>query len=160
MQNDESAWRAVQTLIGIAAVLSIIFGITFVGVASFFFVRLIGKQLGSKPSTTFQEKARAAFQAADLGWLALACGPLCGVLISLIELTRWIFRSGGPQTLVEREISLFGVARTVVLMMAVGVVAGVVLAGAFWISASLLGKVRKTAKRLRGVYDPDFDGPV
>jgi hypothetical protein len=160
MQDNESARHAVEYVIGIATILAILFGITLVGVTGFFFLRLIANRPGSKPSTTFQQKARAAFQAADLGWLALVCGPLCGVLVLLIELTHWIFQSAGPRTPAQYEITYFGVARACMLMMAAGIVAGVMLASAFWVSSSLLGKVRKATKRCRGMYDPEFDGPV
>jgi hypothetical protein len=44
-------------------------------------------------------------------------------------------------------------------MVGVGAVAGAITAGAFWASSALLGNVRKAAKRLRDVRDPEFDGP-
>jgi hypothetical protein len=47
-----------------------------------------------------------------------------------------------------------------VLMATLGTVAGAITASAFWISSDLLGNVRKAAKRLRGVRDPEFDGPL
>jgi hypothetical protein len=55
--------------------------------------------------------------------------------------------------------SPFEFPKMLALMAGVGAVAGVIAAGAFWATSSLLGNVRKAAKRLSGVRDPEFDGP-
>jgi hypothetical protein len=51
------------------------------------------------------------------------------------------------------------ILKMLALMVGVGTVAGVIATGAFWVSSACLGNVRKAAKRLRGVRDPEFDGP-
>jgi len=149
--------RVILDLLGFAAVfILILFGITVVGVGGFFFVRMIGENLRAKPFRAFEGKARAAIQAADLGWVAIACGPLLGLFLSFAIIL--------PVTL---ALSLTGANRDPdgamsisLILTGLGLVAGVILASAFWVSSALLGKVRKAAKRRGGVRDPDFDGPV
>jgi hypothetical protein len=151
MRNEMTGEPVVGTSIGLTIILLVVFGITFVAVASFYLLSVLATRFRGEPGLTIREKARAAFEAADLGWLALFCGPLCGFVITLFTV---------PKLLFDHNIKLSDVPKWLVSVTVVGLVAGVILAGAFWASASLLGKVRKTAKLARGKYDPDFDGPI
>jgi len=134
-------------------VVLVLFGITLVGVGGFFLVRVFREYFRAKPFSAFEKKAAAAIQAADLGWLAIACGPLLGFFISLMGL---------PVGLLLRkpDDDPYEFPKMMILMIGVGAVAGVFAGGAFWVSSGLLGNVRKATKRLRGVRDPEFDGPV
>jgi uncharacterized membrane protein YciS (DUF1049 family) len=140
-------------LIGFVVVLLLVlFGLTLICVGGYFCARIAREYFRSKPFAVFEKKATAAIQAADLGWLAIVCGPLVPVLIVLPMLSISLFvrpADGSPLEVFQMLPIVFGV----------GAVAGVIAAGAFWISSALLGNVRKAAKRLRGVRDPEFDGP-
>jgi hypothetical protein len=135
-----------------AALLLILFGITLIGVGGFYFFRIIREYFRAKPFVAIERKAAAAMQAADLGWLAIVCGPLLGVVIFLLVLPLSLFLGPPPEGPLE-------IPKLLVLMVGIGAVAGAITAGAFWASSALLGNVRKAAKRLRGVRDPEFDGP-
>jgi hypothetical protein len=134
----------------VASIIAILFVVTLVIVSGYFILRVLGARFRGKPGATFQEKARAAFQAADLGWLALFCGPCLGLCITLLILLK---------SLTDGDFKPSSVARMIFMITTVGAIAGGILAAAFWVSSLLLGKVRKATKRLRLMYDPAFDGP-
>ena len=143
----------VLDLLGFVVVLLLVlFGLTLLCVGGFFGLRIVREYFGGKPFAAFEKKAAAAIQAADLGWLAIVCGPLVPALIFLPMLPLSLFF--GPP-----DGSLLEMSKTLPIVVGVGAVAGVITAGAFWVSSALLGNVRKAAKRLRGVRDPEFDGP-
>ncbi len=145
--------RMVLELLGFAAVLLLVlFGLTLVCVGGFFCLRIIRDYFRSKPFATFEKKAAAAIQAADLGWLAIVCGPLLGLFLFSATLPITLFAGPAPDHFYEIPLSLL-------LLIGLGAVAGAIVAGAFWVSSALLGNVRKATKRLRGVRDPEFDGP-
>jgi hypothetical protein len=136
----------------VATILLILFSITLISVGGFYFLRMIREYFRSKPFVAFEKKAAAAIQAADMGRVAIVCGPILGFAIAVPGLLLFLFV--GP----DRDFHsppLF-----LLFVVGVGAVAGAITAGAFWISSALLGNVRKAAKRLRGVRDPEFDGPV
>ncbi len=142
--------------LGFAALLILIlFGITLAGVGGFFLVRTIGENLREKPFRAFESRVKAAIQAADLGCLAIACGPLLGFFISLAILP--VALELAPR---EPHPDPHAAVMMLFLMTGVGLVAGVISGSAFWVSSALLGKVRKVAKRREGIWDSDFDGPV
>jgi hypothetical protein len=140
-------------LVFVVLLLSILFGITSMAVGGFFFVRFVGSYLQGGPFLAAQKRVLAAIQATNLGWLALACGPLLGLFIALISLPITL-----PLSLrgSDHDRSLF--VEMLRVMPGVGVVAGVIAGGAFWVSSALLGRVRKAAKRRGGAWDPDLDG--
>ena len=145
--------RMVLELLGFAAfLLLVLFGLTLVCVGGFFCLRIIREHFGAKPFAALEKKAAAAIQAADLGWLAIVCGPLLGLFVSLPVLPITLLLGPAPDHFYE--IPLF-----LLLLIGLGAVAGAITAGAFWVSSALLGNVRKAAKRLRGVRDHEFDGP-
>jgi hypothetical protein len=140
-------------LLGFAtALLLILFGITLIGVGGFYFFQIIRECFRAKPVVALEKKAAVAMQAADLGWLAIVCGPVFGVAIFSLVLLGTLFLGPPPE-------GRFEIPKLLVIMVGVGAVAGAITAGAFWASSALLGNVRKAAKRLRGVRDPEFDGP-
>jgi hypothetical protein len=53
-----------------------LFGLTLICVGGFYFTRVIREYFRSKPFVAFEKKAASAIQAADMGWVALVCGPL------------------------------------------------------------------------------------
>jgi hypothetical protein len=59
----------------------ILFGLTLVFVGGLFVLRIARECFRAKPFAAFEKKAAAAIQAADLGWLAIICGPLLGVFL-------------------------------------------------------------------------------
>jgi hypothetical protein len=143
----------VLELLGFAVfLLLVLFGLTLLCVGGYFCVRIVREYFRSKPFATFEKKAASAIQAADMGWLALVCGPLVPALIFLLLLPLSLFV--GPP-----DMSLLEMSKMLPIVVGVGAVAGVITAGAFWVSSAFLGNVRKAAKRLRGVRDPEFDGP-
>lgn len=131
----------------------VLFGLTLFCVGGFFCFRIVREYFRGKPFTAFETKAAAAIQAADMGWLAIVCGPLVPVFIFLPSFLVSLF-------LLSPDESLLEMSKMLPVMVGVGGVAGVIAAGAFWVSSAFLGNVRKAAKRLRGVRDPEFDGPV
>jgi hypothetical protein len=145
--------RMVLELIGFAAfLLLILFGLTLVCVGGFFCLRIVREYFGAKPFAAIEKKAGAAIQAANLGWLAIVCGPMFGLFLFLLVLPITLLVGLAPVHFYE--IPLF-----LLMSIGLGAVAGAIAAGAFWVSSALLGNVRKAAKRLRGVRDPVFDGP-
>jgi hypothetical protein len=130
----------------------VLFGLTLACVGGSFCLRILREYFRAEPFAAFEKKATAAIQAADLGWLAIICGPLLGVFCYLPAIP--ISLLVGPPS-----ESPFEFPKMLALMAGVGAVAGVIAAGAFWATSSLLGNVRKAAKRLSGVRDPEFDGP-
>jgi hypothetical protein len=145
--------RVMLNLFGFGVfLLLILFGITLIGVGGFYFLRIVREYFRAKPFAAIEKKAAAAMQAADLGWLAIVCGPVFGVAVFLCVLLGTLFLGPPPE-------GLFEIPKLLVIMVGVGAVAGAITAGAFWSSSALLGNVRKAAKRLRGVRDPEFDGP-
>ena len=121
-----------------------------IGVSGFYYLPIIREYLRAKPFAAFEKKAAAAMQAADLGWLAMVCGPLFKVFIFLPVLPISLFLGPPPEGPLEIPKLLF-------LMVVAGAVAGATTACAFWASSALLGNVRKAAKLLRSVRDPEFD---
>src|SRR5260370_13459271 len=73
-------------LVGPVMTLLMLFGITLVGVGGFFFLRVFREYFRAKPFSKFEKKAAAAIQAVEMGWVAIACGPLLGFFVCLIEL--------------------------------------------------------------------------
>src|SRR5262249_16428638 len=129
-----------EILIGFASIALFLFGITSIAVGSFFFLRFVESYLRGGRFLAGQKKAVAAVQAADLGWLAVACGPLTAIAVALITLpTMAIIEHMSLRKLIYETISML------FLMTGLGVVAGIIAGGAFWVSSALLGRVRKAA---------------
>jgi hypothetical protein len=84
--------------------LLILFGMTSMAVGGFFFVRFVRSYLQGGPFLAVQKRVIAAIQATNLGWLALACGPLLGLILVLITLpiTLPLSLSGGGAGPVQR----------------------------------------------------------
>jgi hypothetical protein len=144
--------RMILDSLGFAVFLFLVlFGLTLICVGGFFCSRILREYFRAKPLAAFEKRAAAAIQSADLGWLAIVCGPLLGVFIFLPAVPISLLLEPLPE-------SLFEIPKMLVLMAGVGAVAGVIAAGAFWVTSSLLGNVRKARKRLSGVRDPEFDG--
>ena len=144
----------VVELLGFVAILFLVlFGLTLLCVGGYFCLTIVREYFRGKPFAVFEKKATSAIQAADMGWLAIVCGPLIPVLIFLPMLPLSLFGLRRP------DGSLLEMSKMLPIVIGVGAVAGVIAAGAFWVSSALLGNVRKAAKRLRGVRDPEFDGP-
>jgi hypothetical protein len=135
------------------ALFLILFGITLTGVGGYFFVRLFAQIRRGKPFQVFEQRASAALQAADLGWVAIACGPVLGFFISLITVSILVVSPAG-----ESDRGLVAAAGDVMLTTGLGLVAGTILASAFWISSALVGKVRKSVRPRGTAPDPEFDG--
>jgi hypothetical protein len=151
-----TAYTPPMTLRFIAFVLClliVLFAITLVAVGGFYLVRVRREYFRFKPFVAFDKKAKDALQAADLGWLAIICGPTLGLLMSLLMFTLWLLFGPSLAQSPERPMVL-------IVTPILGAIAGAITAGAFWTSSSLLGNVRKAAKRIQGIRDPEFDGPV
>ena len=90
-------------------------------------------------------------QAGNLGLMAVVCGPLVGCFIGLMTL---------PALMREPGFGFVQLVLVPLLSMGLGALAGIIAGGAFWVSSTLLGRVRKTVKKWsrRGVWDPDLDG--
>ncbi len=74
----------VLDLLGFVVVLFLVlFGLTLFCVGGFFCFRIVREYFRGKPFAAFEKKAAAAIQAADMGWLAIVCGPLVPVFIFL-----------------------------------------------------------------------------
>jgi hypothetical protein len=127
----------------------ILFVITVLAVGGYFLVRVIGSSIRSKRFIVLQTKALAAVQAANLGWLAVVCGPLLGLLITLFAI---------PSLSKDLHYNLLEILQHVLLMIGLGAVAGIIGGGAFWVASASLGQIRKSAKRWGGTWDPDIDG--
>ena len=142
-----------SNLVGTVMILLMLFGITLIGVGGYFFLRVFRDYRVAKPAIAYEKKATAAIESATLGQVAVVCGPLLGLVVSFASLPLLLFK--------EPRYGFYAAVKWVILMTAVGAVAGVILGGAFWVSSACLGNVRKAAKkRLRGVLDPEFDGPL
>jgi hypothetical protein len=144
--------RVLMNLLAIIpVVLLILFGITSVGVGAFFLFRVVVSSLRGKPYLAFQKRTLAAIQAGNLGWLALACGPLVGFFVCLCTF---------PAMILIPDFTILKFAGMVLFMTALGALAGITAGGAFWACSALLRPVRKAVNRLRGrgVWDPELDG--
>ena len=140
-------------LIGFTSIALFLFGITSIAVGSFFFLRFVRSYLRGGRFLAGRKKAVAAVQAANLGWLAVACGPSVALVVALISLPIGAI----IEHMTLREI-IYETISGLFLMTGLGVVAGIIAGGAFWLSSTLLGRVRKAAKRWGGAWDPDLDG--
>lgn len=136
----------------IVYLLLVLFGLTLVCVGGFFCLRIIREYFCGKPFAAFEKKATAAIQAADMGWIAIVCGPIFGLVIFLAVLPITLLMGPAPAHFYDIPVAL-------ILMIALGAIAGAIAAAAFWVCSAFLGNIRKAAKRLRGVRDPEFDGP-
>jgi len=115
----------------------------------------LSENLHAKLFHVFEKRARAAIPAADPGWVAIACGPLLGLIIFLTALPATLaFSLGGPHR------DPYAAVKILFLLTGGGFVAGAMLASAFWVSSAHLDKDRKEAQREGGVRDPDLDGPL
>ena len=154
MRNELGGTSIFQDTIGLFVIAPILLIVALIWVAVCFVLPLIANRLRPKSKSKLAEKARAAFRAADLGWLALACGPLIGLLIAWVGLSLLPLFS-------KLEITLSEFVNSLLLGAGAGLVAGLILASACWLYSSLLGKVRQATTGLSGVvYDPDVDGPM
>ena len=70
----------------LVSLLLILFGITLIGICASYFYDLIGEYFRGDPFSVIERKARAAIEAADLGWLAIASGPFVGLFCGSIFL--------------------------------------------------------------------------
>jgi hypothetical protein len=131
--------------------LLILFGITSVVIGGFYLLRIVVSSLRGTPYHVFHKRTVAAIQAGNLGWLAIICGPLLGLFVCLCTL---------PLVTFAPDITIIEFVKIVLVMIGVGVVAGIIAGGAFWVCSALLKPVRKAVNRLRGVgvWDPDLDG--
>jgi hypothetical protein len=68
----------------VATILLILFSITLISVGGFYFVRLIRVCFRSKPLAAFEHEAAAAIDAANLGMVAIICGPLYGIFALMV----------------------------------------------------------------------------
>jgi hypothetical protein len=132
-------------------VVLILFGITLVFVAGYYFLRVASSALKGHSIGALQTRVAAAMQAGNLGLMAVVCGPLVGCFIGLMTL---------PAVMAEPGFGFFQLVLLLLLSMGLGALAGIIAGGAFWASSTLLGRVRKTVKKWtrRGVWDPDLDG--
>ena len=89
----------------LVSLLLILFGITLIGICASYFYDLIGEYFRGDPFSVIERKARAAIEAADLGWLAIASGPFVGLFCGSIFLPvdDWLKArpSGGSSPLLE-----------------------------------------------------------
>jgi hypothetical protein len=142
-------------ILGAFGILSLIlFGITLVFVAGFYFVRVIRAYLRLRRAGALQERAAGATQAGDLAWLAITCGPVIGLLATAPAFLIMIIGHKFDPSWIGRSL--------VATLVAIGIctLAGTITAAAFWTSSTLLSQARKALKpRARGgVWDPDLDG--
>jgi hypothetical protein len=131
--------------------LLVLFGITSMAVGGFFLVRSVKSRLRGGPFLAAHKRVIAAVQATNLGWLALACGPLLGLFTVLISLpiTLPLLMRGSDH---DRDECV----EILLVVPGAGVVAGIIAGGAFWVSSALLRRVRR--KGWGGDWDPDLDG--
>jgi hypothetical protein len=132
-------------------VILILFGITLVFVAAFYFLRVVISSLRGKPFVAIQKRAAAAMQAGNLAWMAVICGPLVALFGAMATI---------PMLIREPGFGFIAIILDLLLFTGLGVLAGIIAGGAFWTSSILLGRVRKTVKKWsrRGDWDPDLDG--
>jgi hypothetical protein len=136
---------------GFEIVCVILFGITLIVVAGYYFVRVALGYLTGKRPAALQERSAGAGQARTMARLSFVVGPLFTALPCAFILLM------APT---DRGFRWPDVARALLTTLGVGAVAGTISGGAFWASSALLGRVRKTLKK-RGhgpAWDPDFDG--
>jgi hypothetical protein len=133
-----------------AVLILILFGITLICVAGYYFIRVAGSSLFGKPFTALQKRTAAAVQSANLSLMTVVCGPLIGLFICLISL---------PVMLIS-GLKFIEFVKQIPILTGAGALAGIIGGGAFWVSSALLGRVRKTVKKWArgGVWDPDLDG--
>ena len=127
----------------------ILFGITSLAVGAFYVIRIVASYLRGEPFGAARGRAVAAGQASTLAGLAIACGPLVARPIGLL--------SCGAELIIEGRSGFTMGLGLRLLTTGLGVVAGLIAGGAFLLSSRLLGRFRKTVKRLRGggVWDPE-----
>jgi hypothetical protein len=140
-----------ELLVFVPMLLLILFGITAVGIGGFYFAQVLVSSLRGKPYQAFQKRTVAAIQAGNLGWMAIACGPILGLFLYLLTL---------PVMIMLPDFTLLAFAKGLLLITSIGTVAGIIGGGAFWACSALLRPVRKAVNRLRGrgVWDPELDG--
>ncbi len=138
----------------IILLLSIVFGITLLCVCASYFLPLIKDCFTSETCSVIERKARSAIEAADLGWVALVSGPLLGLFFGAVmwpvELALKPGHWAAPLPYGTRLL----------LAIALSSIAGLILAGAFWITSAILGKAREWGKKLGSSGDPDLDAPL
>ncbi len=140
-------------LLGFTSIALFLFGITLIAVGGFFFARFIASYLRGGPFRAAQKRAAAAVQAANLSWLSLACGPSVAIAVAMIRLP--MAAATDHRTFYK---FIYEIGSGLLLMAGLGLAAGIIAGGAFWVSSALLGRVRKAAKRWGGTWDPDLDG--
>src|SRR5262245_22727680 len=72
-------------LIGFTSIALFLFGITSIAVGGFYFLRFVRTYFRGGRFFAAQKKAVAAVEATNLGWLAVACGPLVAISVALIS---------------------------------------------------------------------------
>jgi ClpX C4-type zinc finger len=115
---------------------------------------LVKECFRGETGSVIERKARSAVEAADLGWVALVSGPLCGLFYGAIVL---------PVALAlkqAREVAPLPYGTRLLLLIAVSSIAGLIVAGAFWTTSAILGKAREWGKKAGPSGDPDLDVPL
>lgn len=150
--GQETAFVPTTGLIPILLVISLIlFGVALVVVGGVYGVRLGWGYLWADNSSPLIERARAAMHSHRMAGLAFVTGPFVGLLVCLVTLPPLVWWEGfGPMQCLG----------SVVLMLGLGLLAGIVAGGSFYVISELLGGIRKVIKHVKpfGVWDRELDG--
>lgn len=155
-QVIQAAWtpRLVFEMVpGIGLIVAFMFSLTAIGVGGYYLMRVVRGSLGGLSGSASRERAEGADQARRLALMALICGPAFTLAMGLFMLPVVILTEGVRVGAVEFLGALL-------LVLGIGLVAGLIAAGSFLITARVLGPVRKQIRKWRRgkAWDPDFDG--
>lgn len=145
-------WRfAVNLLTAGGFIVAVLFSLTVIAIGGYYLLRVAQGAFGGLSGSAARERAEGADQARRLALMTLICGPLLTVGLTLPFLPMFAFQLGFQ-----------GCLLALLMMLALGLVTGLIGGGAFYVTARLLGPVRKQIRKWRRgkAWDPDFDGIV
>lgn len=140
-------------LTGVGGIVAVSFSLTMIAIGGYYLLRVAQGAFGGLSGSAVRERAKGADQARRLALMTLICGPLFTTIPLLIVL---------PMLMIERgfRFGLLNYLGVILVVMALGLVTGLIGGGAFYVTARLLGPVRKQIRKWRRgkAWDPDFDG--
>ncbi len=154
----EAIWTSrfiLDLLTFVGWIVAVLFSLTMIAIGGYYLLRVAQGAFGGLSGSAARERAEGADQARRLARLSLICGPCFTTIPALFMLPVLMIEQGFRFGLL---IYLF----MVLVVMAIGLVAGLISGGAFIVTARLLGPVRKQIRKWRRgkAWDPDFDGIV
>lgn len=145
-------WRFVVELLSVGGyVAAVAFSLMLAAIGGYYLLRVAQGAFGGLSGSAARERVEGADQARRLALMMLIYGPLITMTPALLVLPSLAFQH-----------DFRGCLHALLVMLALGLFTGLIGGGAFYVTARLLGPVRKQIRKWRRgkAWDPDFDGFV